>query len=296
MICPKCGHKNDAEDEQCPRCGIFYIKWMISKYRIKKTAGKGLRFAATRWRRMRIWPFALGAGFAGGLTAAWLLLARAPVDTVPYASVKVSATTLREGTERLLKDAQKRAETRGVRLTTADFADYFIQGANSLTLANLKTAAETASPARPTQPGSRQEHDVRDLSPCKCLAAGRWHYYASPPGDEAGAQECWAMVRTLKRETIWDNVFWDIVWEKLVWAPGKKRWAHFTTKEDQDLFRRFIAVELGESAEREDSEESLKDLRTASGNNALLKRAVIRAYRTRLRRAGALHRLELLED
>ncbi|MFH2202271.1 MAG: hypothetical protein ABIJ96_04075 [Elusimicrobiota bacterium] len=291
MICPNCGDEGGAATDQCPYCGIFYIKWMIRQHRTRKTGGNNRRRPPRRtWGRA--WTLALVIGFAAGAAAARYILSGAAPRPNPYARLGAAPSLLRERTKDILRDALIQAKPLDVRLEPVDFTGYFLQGVNSLNLENLKASDARV---RPLRPGTAQESKAEDTLPCKCLVAGQWKYFASPPGKAAGAQECWSSIRKLKRDTIWDNPFWEISWEKLVWAPAKKRWAHFTPEEDRAFFARFIAEELDANAEKLDAEQSLREFRAAGKNPALLKIALVTAYRTRLRRAGARYRLEKME-
>jgi len=100
----------------------------------------------------------------------------------------------------------------------------------------------------------------------------------------------------MHRKSKFDFAYWDVFWVKLVWAPQKGRWAYFTRREDRELFRRYIEVRLDDEEEKRDTAESLRLLKEAAKNATLVKMAVLTAYRSRLRRAGARYRLEKMEQ
>lgn len=295
MICPKCGFNSDTDASQCPKCGIFYIKWMISKYRSKSVERlRGFRLRMPAKLRGRIWPYALAAGFAAGIVVAPWLLTGGPRIENHYAAVKIPKNLFRERTREILEEAKSRAEPYGVRITPTDFQGYFSQGAKSFTLANIRAAEKESGRLRPTHPGTGEETAQDPALNFKCRVAGNWRYFKAAAQAPPDASECWAAVRTLKRKTIWDNPYEEILWNRLVWAAKKESWAYFTRERDQKLFIRHIADTLSKNDEREDLQESKAAARKAGTNRALLKPAILTAYRTRIRRAGARYRLEKL--
>jgi len=298
MLCPKCGFDSDTDARQCPKCGIFYIKWMISQYRAKSVEKlRGFRLRMPAKLRGRLWPYALAAGFAVGIVASPWLLTGGPNREAEnhYAAIKVSANLVRKRTADILEDAQNRTEPYGVRITPTDFQGYFSQGANSFTLANLRAAEKESGRPRPTHSGNGEESTQDPDLNFKCRVANHWRYFKAAAQAPPNASECWAAVRTLKRKTIWDNPYEDIRWNRLVWAAKKGSWAYFTREQDRELFIRHIANTLSESNERLDLSESKAAARGAGTNRALLKSAFLTAYRTRLRRAGARYRLQRLK-
>jgi hypothetical protein len=288
MICPKCGFDNKSDEEKCPKCGIFYIRWMIRQF--KQKGVKRLQ------EKRRLWPAALVAGFAAG-AAAVILNTPQPIDSeTKRPSLSPPLSVIGKQIDPLLEEAVVLAQPYGVRITQADFNAFFTQGFNSFTPSNLREAEKKSGRPRPTRPGTTEELNGSETRPIKCLIRGEWRYFSSPPGAQAEAQECWRSERRLRRKTIWDNPYTDVVWNKLAWSPGKNRWAEFTIKHERYLYREFIRRELGDATERADLEESKAKIRTAGKNKSLMKTALVTAFRTRARRLGATYRLESLKD
>lgn len=300
MLCPNCGQANDEHAHSCSACGIYFIKWMIQQHkreREQQRAPAKTRARAPRWTLPHQFSraalgLAIALAFLAGLLAAWLLKPRAPDPWLVYGPLPVPEGIMLARTERLFGEAKPAAEALGIALDPKELGGFFQQGVDSFRLGNLRQAAADAGvgPARePPAPGDR---DAPPERPVACRLGGRWERFAAPPGREA--LECWALDRELKRRYETDWAYWEITRVRLRWVPEKRGWAYFTRAEDRALFAEHIRRRLGTEARAADERESRGVLRDARGNPAVLKAALLTAYRTRLRREGALYRLEKL--
>lgn len=294
MICPKCGQQNDESAHECVSCGIYFIRWMIQQHRRIRTRA-GPRGPAPLFRFPR--EFSRGAvaavflvGIGAGFTAGRLMPAPPPTMWGSYAPVTIPFSAADKGVAGLLAEARANAP-QGLQLPATLLHGYFSQGANSFTAENLRLAAQDAGNAPQVVRILEDEYYKHKKTPFKCLVDGHWAFFASAPGADAGAQECWALGRVSMMDG--DFLIKPTAWEALQWAPGKARWALFTRDEDKELFRRYIETRLGPDAEAADIEEGKEIVKNGS-DKARQASAALTPYRTRARRAGALYRLRKL--
>lgn len=297
MICPKCGQQAEDDLVSCSNCGIIFIKWMIAQHRLRREEGRGsrasrLKIILLRLPRQfsrRVLAAAVLLGLAWGLLASRLLSDRGPISPEP---VRVSLRVIEKRTASILEAARAQARSYGVTVNTADFSGHFKQGFKSLNFENLLAAAAESGRELSTRLGNLKEDRGFQDRPFKCRIDGAWSFFAASPAQAAGIQECWLMTRSFRPGGKGRAPSWTIRWRKLAWAPRKGRWALFTRQQESELFAAYIRSRLGKLAQDEDQAASRKILRSPRIPKSGLKRALLRAYRTRLRREGALYRLE----
>ncbi len=296
MICPKCGQEAQDDLVSCSSCGIIFIKWMIRQHRLRKEEGLGARgselkkilLRLPRQFTRRFLAAAVLLSFAAGLLISFLLL-RGPS---PESPARISLRTVEKRTASILEEARAQAKPYGVTVNAADFSDFFKQGFESLNSKNLLAAAADSGRELSTRLGNLKEDRAHEDRPFKCRLGGVWFFFEESPS-RAGFQECWLMTRRLRPGGKGRAPRWDIQWRKLSWSPERGRWALFTRQEEEELFAAYIESRFGKSAQDADLAAAQKLLQATVPKDEL-KRGLLRAYLTRMRREGARYRLESL--
>ncbi len=299
MICPKCGREAEGDLVSCSSCGIIFIKWMIRQHREHQKQKRGSRASRLnillqklpRQFSRRTLAVAVLLSLAAGLASSLLLPRRARLR--PRSPARISLRVIKKRTAPIRKEARAQAAPYGVALSAADFSDYFKQGFRSLNSKNLIAAAAESGRELATRLGNLEEDRGFEDRAFKCRLGGAWVFFEESPPKSA-FQECWLMTRRLRPGGRGRAPRWDIQWRKLSWSSERNRWALFTRKEEEELFAAYIESRFGKSAQDADQAASRKLLKSAQAEKSELKRALLRAYRTRLRREGALCRLERL--
>jgi len=292
VICPNCGIENPETSHGCGSCGIIFIKWMIQRHRASRREARkpGLGFPR-KFSRAALGA-AVTAGSLAGIAAGWLLHPLVPARDARPASFSGSEAKARLAP--LLQEIQDRGEPLGVSFGFSDIRPYFDEGFRSLTIPNLVAVAGEEAPER--QDSDPMEYTSHKDRPFRCRIDGVWSYHPAPPPDDFGARECWLLSRVFRTRKQVVAVYWDYFWRKLQWAPEKGRWAVFTREQERRLFAAYIEAHLGDDARRRDEESSQTLLRRGGSDRQALKEAVLTAYRSSVRREGALLTLEGLAD
>lgn len=296
VICPKCGHKNVKTAHACTACGIIFIKWLIQQYRADRSPKKARSsFGLPRTFSRTVFAAGVLAGLAAGAALSHFLAAPHPSRSVGASSDNgVSLPAIERRTDAIVEEARALGREHGVALTAWDFTSPFRQGYEAFNEKNLSAVARKSGAPVPVLRIQASQYMERLETPFRCRSEGPWTYHKRPPGGPERPPECWGLLKRQRGGSRDHTIIWETFWQRYSWISELERWALFSPNEEQRLFRRYISDHLGPEAVREDVSHSEKGVREAGGDKALIRKSVIRAFKTRLLREGALYRLDIL--
>lgn len=307
--CPNCAAPRPPEADSCPGCGVVYAKWKPREERISAAPTTKVSPAG-------------GTGLAGGLLLAavagailWQMRPQkssvdAPVasEAAPpeaVASASAAAPPQQAAQQSLLDELNAELSAHGTRASLDDIKWEFDRARQPLSEAVLRWHGTQAGLPAP----ERRAFDTQDKaeaggSSVKCVVNGKSAYGETFVEPGQGASECWR--RAVGERTISRDFNASLVqigakldfWDRYVWQTNTKRWAPCDEACESTVLLRLISTDYGSEAESKDREESRKMLERERSNPRStelgVKQALLRAYQSRVKRAGAQQRLDEL--
>ncbi len=319
MGCPRCDREYPDGAAECLHCGIIFAKWQARREppptpETLPRASLPSPPPAPRFERMvGLVLVVLVGGCWGYLQLAGepvrdnraMPTARKPPPAEPETPAGFDLNRGLARLEPLLREIGPEAQAHGVQVSARDLESWFKEGARPLHPAVAIHRAEQAGVRPPDVErwDDADRHASGGGGPTRCLVDGAWVYSHSLPveGPEGGVSDCWRRQYGNRTEAL--NSFESITymgtwldwWRRYTWQPGNRRWAPFSEADDLSILRHIIDADYSLDAQFEDRAESqrrLEALTESDGQTMHAKWALLEAYKSRVLREGALHRLE----
>lgn len=321
MRCPHCGHHSDTRATECVKCGTIFSKWQSRPRRRMEAVPIHERRSSTVNTRLSVnKPAWIALGVAGTLVlASWIFFKSQPSDSTSF-DQEAAATGEVEAAkpfvdpnprpdpltrlDPIVDAINARASGYDLKVSRRTLKALFQEGRRFLHPDRLGSVAEEVGLSEPSVEifSEEDKERVRGGTRGKYLKNGEWIYSESIPSSSDGISECWGrrfgsrvMGQTGNQMLIAQNV-WLSSWERYTWQPGFQKWGRFSEADEIRGYQYLIDKELGFEAESEDEERSLSMLSMAQSRSPpdrdLILQALVAAYRARIKREGALSKLE----
>jgi len=234
---------------------------------------------------------AIGSAMVIGIIAG-MQAGRSSVDRTPNAEEAAFKKAATVSLVDILSDSARRGYAFGVTINERDLHGFMLQGMDSFSIGNLRTEARMAGEGPPLEIISYSKYKEFKRTPYRCVLEGELRYYTYLGKEHAKASECWAMSTESRLKNKQKVLYY--IWERLQWVKSKQQWGLFDPAQERRFYEAYINRHYSSEAEYLDIIESNLRFQKAGEDKTLKRTALAAAYRTRVRRAGALYRLEHL--